>query len=369
MRSPNLSVTIPLINPNEPEARLVSLEVSEGQFVKEGQLLCTLETTKSTAQVLAETDGYVVALQFSAGDTAPAGAQLCFLAESRDWLPEESQIAGKSVQSSASDLEIPAGLRISQPALQFAITQNLDLNQLPKGPMLTESMIKNMVDTPERFEVPKSDFNPTAIIIYGGGGHGKSVIDAIRAQGIFQVHGIVDDGIDPGEKVLGSPVLGGSQVLPDLLKQGIRLAANAVGGIGDIRSRIRVFQDLSSNGFTCPTIIHPSAVIESSVIPSAGMQVFPHAYIGSDVRVGYGVIVNTAAVVSHDCFLGDYANISPGALLAGGAEIGSGTLIGMGVTINLGVKIGNNARIGNSAVIKADVPENGIVQAGMTWPE
>jgi acetyltransferase-like isoleucine patch superfamily enzyme len=40
----------------------------------------------------------------------------------------------------------------------------------------------------------------------------------------------------------------------------------------------------------------------------------------------------------------------------------------MGVTINLGVKVGAGARIGNSAVVKADVPVNGIVRAGTIWP-
>jgi len=81
------------------------------------------------------------------------------------------------------------------------------------------------------------------------------------------------------------------------------------------------------------------------------------------------VIVNTSAVVSHDCRLAQYVNISPGALLAGEVAIGYGTLIGMGVTINIGVKIGKNVRIGNSATIKSDVPDGSLVKAGMIWPE
>lgn len=48
--------------------------------------------------------------------------------------------------------------------------------------------------------------------------------------------------------------------------------------------------------------------------------------------------------------------------------MGDRALIGMGATVNLGVTIGAGARVGNSAVVKADVPENGIVRAGATWP-
>ena len=45
-----------------------------------------------------------------------------------------------------------------------------------------------------------------------------------------------------------------------------------------------------------------------------------------EARLGFGVIANTGAVISHDCVLGDYTNISPGALLAGEVHTGAGTL-------------------------------------------
>ena len=68
------------------------------------------------------------------------------------------------------------------------------------------------------------------------------------------------------------------------------------------------------------------------------MQVLPHAYVGSEAVIGFGVIINTGAIVSHDCVLGEYANLSPGAILAGEVQVGSRALVGMGVTINLQVQ-------------------------------
>ncbi len=53
--------------------------------------------------------------------------------------------------------------------------------------------------------------------------------------------------------------------------------------------------------------------------------------------LGFGAIVNTGAIVSHDCILGDYVNLSPGAILAGEVSVGSAALVGMGVTVNLRV--------------------------------
>ena len=40
--------------------------------------------------------------------------------------------------------------------------------------------------------MPQFAFDPTAIIIYGGGGHGKTLIELVRAMGVYRVAGIVE---------------------------------------------------------------------------------------------------------------------------------------------------------------------------------
>ncbi len=209
---------------------------------------------------------------------------------------------------------------------------------------------------------------PPSIIVYGGGGHGKALIDLIRALGVYRLVGIVDDSLEVGKTIMGLTVFGGQEILGDLHGQGVNLAVNAVGGIGSLAVRIQVFQRLAQAGFVCPAVVHPRAFVEASAKLSAGAQIFPNAYVGSEVQLGYGCIVNTGAIVSHDCSLGDYVNISPGAILAGEVQVGSGALVGMGATINLKAKIGRGARIGNGATVKSDVPEQGIVRAGTIWP-
>jgi sugar O-acyltransferase (sialic acid O-acetyltransferase NeuD family) len=360
-------VLIPLINPNEPEAILASLQVREGQHVSTGDNLCTLETTKSSFDLSAKSDGYITGLRFSQGQTARAGELFCYLSEIPDWVPPKKEAPE---QVSGDRPSLPNGLRISQPALALARQVDLELSRLPIGPLVTEGYIRQLLakETGPDLTPAKTVFDPTAILIYGGGGHGKSLIDLLRALGVYRIAGLVDDGLEPGETILGIPILGGAGILPELRSRGVRLAVNAVGGIGDVSVRIKVFQRLAEAGFACPAVAHPSALIEPSAVLAAGVQVFPHAYVGSDARVGFGTIVNTGSILSHDCVLEDYVNISPGAILAGAVQVGSGALIGMGVTINLEVRIGAGARIGNGATVKADVPEKAIVRAGLIWP-
>jgi sugar O-acyltransferase (sialic acid O-acetyltransferase NeuD family) len=371
-----LPVQIPLLNPNEPEALLAGLHVNPGQWVSAGDLLCTLETTKSSADLHAEASGYVVYLQNAQGDTVSAGNILCYLSSSIDWRPPDNM--HKSIQDKVErvDEAVPEGLRITRPALALARGNQIDLHALPIGPLVTEKLIQGLIDHPmpqtgyeTEIAIDKTEHDSTSILVYGGGGHGKMVIDLLRALQTYRISSLIDDGIEAGKLVMGIPVAGGAEALARLYDHGVRLAANAVGGIGNIQARISVFDKLRRAGFAFPILIHPIAHIEPGAELDSGAQVFTHAYVGSEARVGFGTIINTGAIISHDCILGDYVNISPGAILAGEVRVGDMALVGMGATVNLGVNIGRGARIGNGATVKSDVPEGGVVKAGSLWPK
>ncbi len=354
-------VIVPLINPNEPESILADLLVNEGDKVLKGQVLASFETTKSTFELTADTDGYVLGLKLKAGDTARAGERLCYLAARPDQPLPVAEIDLRAEKLDGKE-SIPEGLRITQPALALARQYEIELESLPKGRLVTENMIK------ELGAIEEVEDDPTALLIYGGGGHAKSLIDLIRLEGRYRIAGILDDGIPAGTLILNLPVLGGGEMLPVQRRKGVYQAVNAVGGIGSIAPRLTVYKRLAEAGFQCVTVVHPRAFIEPNASVADGCQVFFNAYIGSEVKVGFGTILNTGAIISHDCVLDEYVNISPGAILAGAVRVGEKALIGMGATINLGVSIGAGARVGNSAVVKADVPENGIVRAGGIWP-
>jgi len=239
-------VTVPLISPNEPESLLADLPIKEGERVEKGQVLATFETTKSTFELTAEADGFVLGLRLQAGDTARAGERMCYLAPRAD-----TQLPASKVDMAAEkpdDKEtLPDGLRITQPALALAREYHIDLNTLPKGRLVTEGTIKDLGS----YEIIED--NPTALLIYGGGGHAKSLIDLIRMVGRDQIAGIVDDGIPAGTLILDVPVLGGGEMLPVQRRKGVFRAVNAVGGIGSIAPRLAVYKRLSEAGFQCVT--------------------------------------------------------------------------------------------------------------------
>jgi sugar O-acyltransferase (sialic acid O-acetyltransferase NeuD family) len=377
-----IPILIPLLNPNEPEALLASLHVQEGQAVQAGAPLCTLETTKSTAELTAEAPGYVVGIRSLAGQTVKAGDTLAYLADTADWQPPSAEPLASGLpgarpetsvraasQALPSDDPLPAGLRITQPALALARQHSLDLTALPREMLVTEQVIRARLDlaAPGASARATAALDPQAILVYGAGGHGKSLVDLLRLLRVYRIVGFIDDGRQAGDEVMGLPLLGGAEALSRLFEQGVRQAVNAVGGIGNLGVRLQVFERLAQAGFSCPALVHPAAWVESSAVLAAGCQVFALAYVGSEARLGYGCIVNSGALVSHDCQVGEYANLSPGAILAGEVQVGARALVGMGVTVNLRVRIGAGARIGNGATVKTDVPDGGLVRAGTVW--
>ncbi|MDF1520674.1 MAG: NeuD/PglB/VioB family sugar acetyltransferase [Brevefilum sp.] len=359
-------IKIPLLNPNEPEALLAALEVDEGQKIEKDDLIALVETTKSTGEIHAEKAGYLVGLRFVQGDTLQSGEVLAYIGNTPD-ASDSSMPPWSDESEKTPDLQIDS-LRITAPARELALASGLDLSILPQGTLVTRKMVEGMIAPAAPLIAASVPTGEKQILIYGAGGHGRSLVALIQKLGAYQIAGFLDDGYELGEEVYGLKILGGADQLHDLADKGIRMAVNGVGGIGDLQIRLSVFDKLSKAGFFCPTVIHPTAFIEESAALSDGVQVFPFAYVGTEVDVGFGTIINTGAIVSHNCQLGQYVNLSPGATLAGGAIVDEGALVGMRATVNLYVHIGRRARIGNGATVKADVPEGGVVPAGTIWP-
>ena len=353
-------ILVPLLNANEPEARLVGVHIKDHQAVKKGMLLFTIETTKSATDIEAPAAGFIRIL-VKENDTLSVGERLAVITEKVD---ELVNIHTGGRLSSAEK----GSLRITKPAKALAETLGVDLATIRTSKLVTVDIIRQLSRGEEELtaEFPISD-KPT-LLIYGAGGHAKSVMELVLQNSRFSIAGIVDDDNRlKGNLVLGIPVLGTRALLPALIKRGVSLAANGVGGIIDIAIRVDIFKLLESSGFSFPALIHPRATLESSVKVEEGVQVFANAYVGAEAVLHSRCMINTNAVVSHDCEIGSYTHIAPGALLAGHVHVGERTLVGMGVTITIGVRIGSGVRIGNGATVLADVPDKMVIQAGRFW--
>lgn len=196
-------------------------------------------------------------------------------------------------------------------------------------------------------------------VIIGAGGHGRVVLDIIRAAGQHRVVGFLD--ADPGlvgTEIHGVPVLGPVNLLMRLRQQGVR---GAIVAIGDGRSRVAYANEIRSAGLETFTAIHPSAVVSPRATIGTNVVVCAGAVVCTDATIADSVIVNTSAVVDHECTIGEGAFVAPGALLAGRVTVGPLAFVGLGAKVIQCRAIGAGATVGAGAVVVRDVPENTTV--------
>lgn len=82
-----------------------------------------------------------------------------------------------------------------------------------------------------------------------------------------------------------------------------------------------------------PNIVDPSAVIADDAVMGEGIFVGKRAVVNAAAHIGDLCIINTGAIVEHDCDVGNYSHISVGSVLCGGVRVGQRTLIGANATV------------------------------------
>ncbi len=134
--------------------------------------------------------------------------------------------------------------------------------------------------------------------------------------------------------------------------------------IGDNYIRAKVLNKLTTQfNNEALNAIHEKAVCSSSIKwhSEGGILVAANATINPLVKIGKGAICNTSCSVDHECILGDYVHIAPGAVLCGNVEVGDYSFVGANSVIKQGVTIGKNVIIGAGSVILKDIPDNSVV--------
>lgn len=129
--------------------------------------------------------------------------------------------------------------------------------------------------------------------------------------------------------------------------------------VGDNQLREKIYDGLKKNNLSPGNAIHPSAVIDPSAgIASECVMIAANVTINPLASIATGAICNTGCIIEHECVVGAFAHIGPGAVLCGNVKIGDGAFVGANAVIRQGITVGKNAMIGAGAVVVKNVPDN-----------
>lgn len=189
------------------------------------------------------------------------------------------------------------------------------------------------------------------LVLIGGGGHCKACIDVIEATGIWDILGILDLPERVGEKVLGYPVVGTDDQVPQFAVEGACFFVS-IGQIRTAEPRRRAYERVKAAGGKLATIVSPLAYVSPRAVLGEGAIVMHRALVNSNALVGDNVIINTMALVEHDAVVGSHSHLSTAAIVNGGARIGAGSFLGSNAVVVHGAEVAENAFVPAGALYR-----------------
>ncbi|MDQ7060734.1 MAG: NeuD/PglB/VioB family sugar acetyltransferase [Sulfurimonas sp.] len=188
------------------------------------------------------------------------------------------------------------------------------------------------------------------ILLIGGGGHCKSVIDVIESEGKYTIAGIIDKKELLGQKVLGYEVIGCDDDLERLHKT-YTYAVVTVGQIKSNSLRVKLFNILKDIGYKMPVVKSPLSYVSKHSFIDEGTIIMHQALVNADAKIGKNCIINTKALVEHDSTVEDNCHISTGSIINGGTVVRKNTFFGSNSMAKEYIEIKANSVIGGGTTL------------------
>ncbi len=182
------------------------------------------------------------------------------------------------------------------------------------------------------------------IILIGGGGHCKSVIDVIEQEGRFNIVGIVDKPELLNSNVLGYSVIANDSDLGNLAKK-YQYALITVGQIKSPLLRIKLFDLAIKAGFIMTSVVSPRAYVSKHAIIGKGVVVMHDALVNASASIGDNCIINSKVLIEHDVVIESHCHVSTHATINGNVKVEKNCFVGSGATTKESVTIRKNSFI------------------------
>lgn len=196
------------------------------------------------------------------------------------------------------------------------------------------------------------------LILIGGGGHCKSVIEVAESTG-YEIKGILDMPDEVGKEVLpGHKVIGTDNEIPQYVEECDFVIT--VGFIKNPAIRIKLYNKVKAAGGRLATIIASTAHVSKYAELGEGTVIMHHAFVNAGAKIGDNCIINTFVNIEHDAEVGNQCHISTGTMVNGECKIGENCFIGSQSVCANCIEIASDIIVGAGSVVRKSIRVKGI---------
>lgn len=196
----------------------------------------------------------------------------------------------------------------------------------------------------------------TNLVLVGGGGHCKSVIDVAESAG-YNILGILDMPEDVGKQVLDYKVIGTDDDIPQYVDKAEFIIT--VGFIKNPAIRILIYNRIKEAGGKLATIVASTARVSKYATVGEGSVIMHQAFVNAGAQIGENCIINTFCNIEHDAHVGAQCHISTGTMVNGDCKIGERVFVGSQSVLANGIEVGDDIIVGAGSLVRKSIKTPG----------
>ncbi len=356
------------LNVNDATYKVAEIRFSNGERVKRGDLVMTLDSSKASYEVHAETDGvfvtshslgdmvqvnqglFLVLERYAEADAAEYQRALAPVVESRS--PQSAGDSAKTITAKAKKLLDSHGINpsvFSQALITEKIVNDFILSTSRRS--ARDAVVARSPNT-NRFR---------RIAVVGGGKAFIQVLDAMVGSSLCPVCIYDDESSKHGQSIYGIPVCGSvdAAAMKADLARGLFDAA-VISVSGSISVRKEVFEKLRDAGIPLVNVIHRSAYIGIETALGDGNVILANVTVGPCAEIGSNNFISAHCNIEHHNIVGSHCTFGPGVMTSGSVTIEDEIKLGTGVFVEPRLVLGEHSIVGSGCVVVKNIPPRSI---------
>lgn len=363
-----MQIILPNFDVNEDEATITEIHVSEGSFVKKGELLFSVENTKTSKDILAKENGYIRILceEFSVRKVGES------LGEIYSTIEEYKNAC--MIENTINTNKREICLNATKKAIELAAGLNLSIEEIcadKKNGIVKSEDVKKFAERRKKKRSYTADFNRRInqydrerVVIIGAGKGAEIVIDIFMDDKDKHVVGLVDS----YEKEFLSycyPLLPCSVYdFPEKIER--NMYDTVILSIGStlqtMQFRKELFETYKSKGIKFTNAIGNNVNIRRAVKIGVGNVIAHNSYVGTGSVIGDNNMISYGLNLGHHCMVESHNLLGPGFTTAGCVDVGSECIIPTGVNTRSFVRIGNKVVLPVGYSVECDIADGTIIK-------